>query len=190
MSLYRNRLECSAFSIIPNFNPRTPCGVRPSSIRLKSASINFNPRTPCGVRPLIPSLNSFAILFQSTHPVRGATADSPSPSRNGIISIHAPRAGCDYGVFADTHDTANFNPRTPCGVRRYIVDGEEKSLQFQSTHPVRGATTQTGTVIPLWIFQSTHPVRGATTAVLNRLATAVISIHAPRAGCDFQKIRA
>ena len=33
---------------------------------------------------------------------------------------------------------------------------------FQSTHPVRGATTVTGTATYVNPFQSTHPVRGAT----------------------------
>ena len=33
-------------------------------------------------------------------------------------------------------------------------------------------------------FQSTHPVRGATADALQRQATIQISIHAPREGCD------
>ena len=81
------------------------------------------------------------IQFQSTHPVRGATRCPGSDSVQCAISIHAPRAGCDSaGAFWDlssdqfqsTHPvrgatvrhsvtkdfTDNFNPRTPCGVRR------------------------------------------------------------------------
>ena len=79
----------------------------------------------------------------------------------------------------------HFNPRTPCGVRRTSSMLKRTQRRFQSTHPVRGATTfeqafgkveenfnprtpcgvrlmpdmsQPGAVK----FQSTHPVRGAT----------------------------
>ena len=36
-----------------------------------------------------------AIEFQSTLPVRGATADLKNFNFNGLISIHAPREGSD-----------------------------------------------------------------------------------------------
>ena len=101
--------------------------------------------------------------FQSTHPLRGAT-----------------------GIAADeTNRIENFNPRTPCGVRlEYSIEPYYKDLisihaplagcdisenstmfrtiKFQSTHPLRGAT-----LIGVWGdwykgFQSTHPLRGAT----------------------------
>ena len=81
------------------------------------------------------------------------------------ISIHAPRAGCDLGclfcplgspVFQSTHPvrgatassvtavlvTGNFNPRTPCGVRRPRRSRLAADAAFQSTHPVRGATSR------------------------------------------------
>ena len=34
-------------------------------------------------------------LFQSTHPVWGATIDNPDEMDEQLISIHAPRVGCD-----------------------------------------------------------------------------------------------
>ena len=36
-------------------------------------------------------------LFQSTHPVRGATLDANGEPVRRVISIHAPREGCDLG---------------------------------------------------------------------------------------------
>ena len=83
---------------------------------------------------------------------------------------------------------------------------QRADIGFQSTHPVRGATTSANaisagsqisihapragcdlTTLILQLspeFQSTHPVRGATgTHELFGEATD-ISIHAPRAGCD------
>ena len=144
--------------------------------------------------------------FQSTHPARGATVRRPpfcfhfdisihapregcdfAPRNDGgmwVISIHAPREGCDYwdalalldGAIsihapregcdlARTNGKAgaqNFNPRTPRGVRP------------TSAWPLTGPS----------IFQSTHPARGATVCKLRAGHGRIISIHAPREGCD------
>ena len=35
------------------------------------------------------------MIFQSTHPVRGATINDHETRLQLLISIHAPRAGCD-----------------------------------------------------------------------------------------------
>ena len=62
-----------------HFNPRTPCGVR----RLCPLSLlvligYFNPRTPRGVRLREQNFLRFLVSFQSTHPLRGATAPHPA----------------------------------------------------------------------------------------------------------------
>ena len=36
------------------------------------------------------------------------------------ISIHAPRAGCDGVQRSEATPSNNFNPRTPCGVRPFM----------------------------------------------------------------------
>ena len=86
-------------------------------------------------------MRSIAVLFQSTHPVWGATSILPdwaSPSRY-------------------------FNPRTPCGVRPPMVMCWSRLVEFQSTHPVWGATRGPPKGSESGIqFQSTHPVWGAT----------------------------
>ena len=102
-----------------NFNPRTPCGVRPGGwTRPPTLTTDFNPRTPCGVRrppstPVWPPPPE----FQSTHPVWGATNKVFPEYEAAIISIHAPRVGCDKPQTAKRSTRHNFNPRTPCGVR-------------------------------------------------------------------------
>ena len=78
------------------------------------------------------------------------------------ISIHAPLAGCDAKRHNQHGDKTHFNPRTPCGVRPFRVPVDTHSIEFQSTHPLRGATSP----FPLGRF------------------FAHISIHAPLAGCD------
>ena len=125
------------------------------------------------------------LLFQSTLPVRGATAEGASTLASGSISIHAPRTGSDYSAYWRSSASYNFNPRSPYGERRlYGFCGPNFDI-FQSTLPVRGATRtnppgrgvrhisihapRTGsddwgdmeTRLPL-VFQSTLPVRGAT----------------------------
>ena len=72
------------------------------------------------------------------------------------ISIHAPREGCD-GVGRKLHRVIR---------------------QFQSTHPVRGATTPPLNRSHSAIFQSTHPVRGATMVVM--LPSALVPDFNPR----------
>ena len=146
-----------------NFNPRTPCGVRPHQSTTAHKMGDFNPRTPCGVRLIVSKVDTGGEPFQSTYPVRGATAghsrrwkpcrfQSTYPVRGATrntcnrlqgvrISIHVPRAGCDLH-------------------RRQHL---RICLTFQSTYPVRGATVRDHLVqiLPA-LFQSTYPVRGAT----------------------------
>ena len=100
--------------------------------------------------------------FQSTLPVRGATF---------------PRAN----VLAREED---FNPRSPCGERRYGQLGHSLSPSFQSTLPVRGATfTQLFRLVVDFI--SIHaPRAGSDDARGLSLRHCAISIHAPRAGSD------
>ena len=105
--------------------------------------------------------------FQSTHPLRGATSDRTLNLSKAAISIHAPLAGCDAGRCTPKSQKTHFNPRTPCGVR------------LRQRLPGRSAAR----------FQSTHPLRGATPADLVERGLAVISIHAPLAGCDLSAAR-
>ena len=79
------------------------------------------------------------------------------------ISIHALHAECDlvWEILATVPET-NFNPRTPCGVRRQ----------------------QTGIVYGMELFQSTHSMRSATKVRMKVGDGISISIHALHAECD------
>src|SRR5699024_5127293 len=99
------------------------------------------PRTPCGVRRFPAGIELEGLLFQSTHPVWGATGRK----------LH-----------------------------------ENRRKTFQSTHPVWGATPGAGEKPGAVQFQSTHPVWGATESLDDEECDKVISIHAPRVGCDSQ----
>ena len=58
-------------------------------------------------------------------------------------------------------------------------------IEFQSAHPVRGATFFGFRILPAPLFQSTRPVWGATASHLTRRSSRRISIHAPRVGRDY-----
>ena len=123
--------------------------------------------------------------FQSTRPVRGATDASQidrltvsvsihapragrdllaeNLSRDALgVSIHAPRAGRDESRIDEATGGSGFNPRAPCGARRKLAIRPGSCWMFQSTRPVRGATSISLATKLRRMFQSTRPVRGAT----------------------------
>ena len=77
-----------------------------------------------------------------------------------------------------------FNPRAPCGARQVFPVTSGEFQKFQSTRPVRGATSLDINELVRAVFQSTRPVRGATAKYDGELILDTISIHAPRAGRD------
>ena len=126
--------------------------------------------------------------FQFTHPVRGATLWTAPPPVNMMVSIHAPRAGCDPSPTSRQSSIRRFNSRTPCGVRPGVSRVSEVSSEFQFTHPVRGATYLCRVTNYIAMFQFTHPVRGATPDGFSPNGALYVSIHAPRAGCDYTRL--
>ena len=172
----------------------------------------FNPRAPCGAR-------------LHTHPIWQI---------GNSISIHAPRVGRDFiqcpvefmdlqfqstrpvwGATASAQDTAgrvfDFNPRAPCGARRYELynygtyseisihaprvgrdSRRSKSCAtrqgFQSTRPVWGATRPLD--YPASFCRDFNPRApcGARPYTQRSISSPPnISIHAPRVGRDRQQ---
>ena len=145
-----------------NFNPRTPCGVRLRADAHKNIRSDFNPRTPCGVRRLYAGLVAQPQAISIHAPLAGCDISLRRMQWRLAISIHAPLAGCDSNWYRGLPAHIDFNPRTPCGVRLCKRDARSLGFQFQSTHPLRGATLYAGLVAQ----------------------PQAISIHAPLAGCD------
>ena len=140
-------------------------GATSAATSQKWARILFQSTHPVRGATLINNTVKTSVGFQSTHPVRGATFYPVKVNQSGYISIHAPRAGCDelwcglhlysglisihapragcdhialkiilkclsisihapragcdHTFRTDRHSLCNFNPRTPCGVRRF-----------------------------------------------------------------------
>ena len=147
-----------------NFNPRCPCGQRQQKTRGCHDLRNFNPRCPCGQRPeggnLVPELKEISIhaahagsdvqlylnpvfkpVFQSTLPMRAATYG---------VTIYKPR-------------WEDFNPRCPCGQRRFFL-GEFNGFFNISIHAAHaGSDDGSCFLAPAHLkFQSTLPMRAAT----------------------------
>ena len=157
-----DHIRCGLCPGHSSFNPRTPCGVRPSfrgrwwrhtrfqsTHSLRSATGEYAYYQPGNV-------------FQSTHSLRSATGVRVRPVVGDEVSIHALLAECDPGNMPTTSRAMCFNPRTPCGVRQPEHAGPAAGIKFQSTHSLRSATFDT---LPV-TYQDT------------------VSIHALLAECD------
>ena len=145
------------------FNPRAPCGARPTNdFALSAWSASFNPRAPCGARPWQHHQVYRSFGFQSTRPMRGATQVAFVPEPRFFVSIHAPHAG------RDSFSTLKLLAHK----------------EFQSTRPMRGATLAFEIPEGYHMFQSTRPMRGATISHCAATSIGSVSIHAPHAGRD------
>ena len=142
---------------------------------LKSNTVRknyFNPPAPCGAG-LIDNVHFIAeITFQSTRPVRGATApprhtvendnfNPPAPCGAGrgvrlrhrtgsCISIHPPRAGRDTKGLHQLLDGVTISIHPPRAGRDVeLVIKEAEKFAFQSTRPVRGGTAIMHKIYPM-----------------------------------------
>ena len=66
--------------------------------RWERGTINFNPRAPYGARQIGYIMVYDLEIFQSTRPIRGATAYSRAMDGGQDISIHAPHTGRDQTI--------------------------------------------------------------------------------------------
>ena len=158
--------------------PREGCDFYHLLFEIRSISIHA-PREGCDVGRII--LSPISLLFQSTHPVRGATYAIAQVLGVTVISIHAPREGCDAPAVYVTFPFCRISihaPREGCDRRRILINCSGKisihapregcdchfdnphghAVEFQSTHPVRGATMPHGRpLLTCWNFNPRTP---------------------------------
>ena len=124
---------------------------------------SFNSRTPGGVRLRgLFGYNTHVIV--SIHAPREG-CDVPLVPQLLVgyeVSIHAPREGCDLGEHVGDRIRDRFNSRTPGGVRLYTM-------------------TATGRIPDVSIHAPREGCDGARRQGRNNHG---VSIHAPREGCD------
>ena len=130
---------------------------------LMPAQFNFNPRAPCGARHPAPrsAAPPAPISIHAPHAGRDQHVGQHH-EQEAEISIHAPHAGRDGARSACVMAFSHFNPRAPCGAR-------------PESQPQRWCFKK---------FQSTRPMRGATSDAQRKASLKWISIHAPHAGRD------
>ena len=103
----------------PNFNPRTPCGVRPGAGEVEKRLLGISIHAPLAGCDLITCSSSKQSGSISIHaPLAGCDSARSAAPWADRISIHAPLAGCDRRVLEAFLRLLHFNPRTPCGVRQ------------------------------------------------------------------------
>ena len=189
------------------FNPRAPCGARPpflvwmtfcilfqSTRPVRGATVpctglrppyhSFNPRAPCGARLIAFAISRLSFWFQSTRPVRGATLDIVLRALRLRVSIHAPRAGRDYGTLRFSEPRSSFNPRAPCGARRGVA-GRPFRDGGVSIHAPRAGRDYDNRSEDCCHRVSIHAPRAGRDSPYARVfVLSNVSIHAPRAGRD------
>ena len=150
-----------------------------------SLALCFNSRTPGGVRPAHSTLTATILKFQFTHPGRGATMATLTDSLRREVSIHAPREGCDANArrMAKIVSIVSIHaPREGCDSSLSIAHAISLSFNSRTPGGVRPATT--ANTASKATFQFTHPGRGATRRYCGTPCRGLVSIHAPREGCD------
>ena len=144
------------------FNPRAPCGARRSVYFSGSRLTKFQSTRPvrgatagaCSPQP--------DGRFQSTRPVWGATVAHEFGEHGIDVSIHAPRVGRDYAcvkcfIFGGVSIHAPHAGRD-------LMPSSAAILRMVSIHaPHAGRDPPVVDVLPVQVtFQSTRPMRGAT----------------------------
>ena len=128
------------------------------------------------------------LQFQSTHPMQDATYHCFFVFHFLIISIHASHAGCDL-LFGHVFKILRISIHAShAGCDRQVRRLLQHSQEFQSTHPMRDATSFKSSrllftfnfnpripcgmrlyrfvlMVLYGTFQSTHPMRDATTSI-------------------------
>ena len=195
VSIHALLAECDMASpffpgVLVGFNPRTPCGVRPSLDKTEEQENQVSIHAllaECDMNILLGFYDD--IQFQSTHSLRSATHNEPGFDAKIVVSIHALLAECDMRVWPGDEVLWGFNPRTPCGVRHNGQTAKNRANTFQSTHSLRSATRINAMRSRSSLFQSTHSLRSATIHNPKGLNVQKVSIHALLAECDVPERR-
>ena len=170
---------------------------------------HFNPRAPCGVRQSISGAHTRRLLFQSTHPLRGATQTCRSSSarsgfqstrplrgatvrhthrpRDDAISIHAPLAGCDQRIWREVEALSEFQSTHPLRGATRIMARMKNNVRISIHAPLAGCDTNSVLFKTLpSAFQSTHPLRGATCG--KRKDIVITMYFNPRTPCGVRRL--
>ena len=125
------------------FNPRSPCGERRNAPQRNTMTNTFQSTLPVRGATNVRNVHcAHFFQFQSTLPVRGATRMMLEAQQGKAISIHAPRAGSDSSVARTAKNSTSISIHAPRAGSDYPLTAVGIApKEFQSTLPVRGATS-------------------------------------------------
>ena len=150
----------------------------------------FHSTPPIRGAPWAQSFVSFAPVFSSHAPIPGRDTPWSTPwTGSPYFNPRAPYGARLALIWRPAHDQ-NFNPRAPYGARRGRT-GEPIRGAFISIHaPHTGRDLGYGLQVRDGkLFQSTRPIRGATSVYEKGAQFKTISIHAPHTGRDPRRRR-
>ena len=125
----------------------------------------FQSTPPMRGATLIAGYESITKRFQSTPPMRGATAYIAMYGWDTLFQSTPPMRGATRKAFNYILESQNFNPRPPCGERRFVHDSDRPIVHDFNPRPPCGERRKSrGNVCCTNGFQSTPPMRGATTS--------------------------
>ena len=146
---------------------------------------NFNPRTPCGVRPKREIIDDDLTDISIHAPLAGCDQRVEHRLQGSFISIHAPLAGCDRRRGTSCTRRAYFNPRTPCGARHGLWVKADKTAIISIHAPLAGRDKESRSTMRRCRISIHAPLAGRDLiSGVVRAEPAIISIHAPLAGRD------
>ena len=124
--------------------------------------INFNPRSPCGERPSC-SRSTWMSSWISIHALL-AESDNRQLQHHpeGPISIHALLAESDLVAAGEAHGPVSFQSTLSLRRATTMIRAIAPAMKFQSTLSLRRATFGITGTISRSIFQSTLSLRRAT----------------------------
>ena len=194
--------------VFMDFNPRTPCGVRPTPALWVAVSVDISIHAPLAGCDGATYLKDAPSMISIHAPLAGCDNGDFNVSVHVGISIHAPLAGCDHVDFFALIDDFHFNPRTPCGVRRWRTPLPHLDYPyFNPRTPCGVRHNTTDTALRATNFNPRTPCGVRLSASLAKHISRTnfnprtpcgvrqdvfaframrnrISIHAPLAGCD------
>ena len=144
------------------FNPRSPCGERPSTMASSKTSRLFQPTLPLrgatrsrrrfgsyqSFQPTLPLRGATAtgtlpvsgfFWFQPTLPLRGATSRCALPPSTSMFQPTLPLRGATWACRRRGRASAGFNPRSPCGERRAVRGAAESGISVSTHAPLAGS---------------------------------------------------
>ena len=172
------------------FNPRSPCGERPSRKSRRPSPRRFNPRSPCGERrtttphgtkherfqPTLPlrgaTMSSCAAYtvdfeFQPTLPLRGATpCPLTLPYTSNVFQPTLPLRGATCAARDFSTHEASFNPRSPCGERPRLGAVGGRPLGVSTHAPLAGSDTRSTPSLPRRAVSTHAPLAGSDCYIL------------------------